>query len=739
MRPILITWFICVKLSLTCSNIFAQQDLRHYSKVFKAERPYRIFLPTGYEFSKKRYPVIYYFHGNKGDHRLQYDSLNELVNKASVIVVAWNGKSVEKDYRPYNIGYHANINYQVQFKDYFLEFVKYVDSTYRTIPNRSHRALMGHSMGGFMSFLLAGKYPHMVGTAVSSKGSPEFFVGYPGNHSLYSYRYMFKNYSGVKLRFHNGSPTEELVNLNNEVHQGALRENDLNYSYKAYDGPHDISYPEFREAFDFIINSFDQPLAYPQRWHHIDLYPDFDIWGYQVNSNLSEPGFIELRGVTKGGMEIRTRKWQPDGRSIPGVQIKVKTAPVYKSRTSYTLLDFNEAQNSKHLSEVVSDEEGRINFQVNHEPHQVGIYKNDDPADVVMLAYKVNDKGIFLDHKKESNLKLQLLNRGGSKGQKLKITLSTSHKGVTIANPGIKLAGIQTGEDHWIPADFKVTASNEPTTDGSPFRVRFNVAITDKNRITCKEEFDAPVFYDVPEFAEIGIDDGDSEIFGSGNGNNIADPGETVMIYQHSHRTRLYYDDPYIESERLYDELQPDKWGDGYALSSLIRISKDCPIGHQIKFLACYEVKEWKTIKRNVTWGYFTITIGKEEQVYDANNKIQYNGRIGMKNTGVAEIYWPGSSIKTRFNGTSLQATLRDQKGFNYYNVIIDDDSIYTVKIDSIKKSYTLVSGLPEGEHTVELYRLTDFNDGITWFYGFQYPPGAVALDVPRKKNDRIL
>ncbi len=30
----------------------------------------------------------------------------------------------------------------------------------------------------------------------------------------------------------------------------------------------------------------------------------------------------------------------------------------------------------------------------------------------------------------------------------------------------------------------------------------------------------------------IGIDDGDSEIFGSGNGNNIAEPGETVMIYE---------------------------------------------------------------------------------------------------------------------------------------------------------------------------------------------------------------
>ena len=161
--------------------------------------------------------------------------------------------------------------------------------------------------------------------------------------------------------------------------------------------------------------------------------------------------------------------------------------------------------------------------------------------------------------------------------------------------------------------DFKVTSSSKPPPDGSPFTIRFNVVITDIKGKVWKDEFDAPVYYDVPEFSNIGIDDGDSGIFGSGNGDNIADPGETIMIYQDSHRTRLYYDDPYVDSERLYDELQPDKWGDGYAISSLVHISKDCPVGHQIKFLACYEVKEWKTIKRNVTWGVFTITVGRPD------------------------------------------------------------------------------------------------------------------------------
>jgi enterochelin esterase-like enzyme len=594
-------------------KVLAQTDTFHYSTVFKTNKPYRVFLPEDYKTSQKKYPVIYFFHGNQGDHQFNMEGANQLVNTASVILVAWNGRSDPADMRPYNVGYHSNIKYAVQFKDYFLEFVHHIDSTYRTINDRCHRALIGHSMGGYMSFFLAGKYPQLIGAAVSSKGSPEFFIGYPKNHTLYSTRYMFKNLIGVKVRFNSSTIGEELFHLNTEVNNGAIREKDLDYTFKAYEGGHDMSSAEFKDAFDFVVSTFNHPLVNPLRWHHADLYPDFETWGYQITSNLNEPGYIDLKGVTKGGMRIRTQKWQPNGPLIPGVEINVKTAPIYKTNTSYSLFDFNETDGSKHITLVTSDADGRISFSVNHQSHQVGIYHKNDPAEIVYVQHKVNDKSIFLDHKKECNLKLKLLNRGGTESSKIKVTLNSTTEGITVANPTIQLAAIPPGETIWLPAEFKITVSDKPTKDGSPFQVRFNLSITDDKGHTWKDEFDAPVFYDVPEFTNIGIDDGDSEIYGSGDGDNIAEPGETIMIYQDSHRTRLYYDDPYVDGERLFDELQPDKWGDGYALSSLIHISKDCPIGHQIRFLANYEVKDWKTINRNVTWGSFTITIGKAD------------------------------------------------------------------------------------------------------------------------------
>ena len=179
--------------------------------------------------------------------------------------------------------------------------------------------------------------------------------------------------------------------------------------------------PDLKDALTYVVSSFKNPLPAPERWHHADLYPDFEIWGYEVESNLDETGYIEMKGVTKGGMGITTRKWQPHGRVIPGVRINVKTAPLYEPNSAYTLLDFNETQDSRELVSLRSDAEGRISFSVNHESHQIGIYKKRDPAEVVYVSHKVNDENIFLDQKGTCKLKLRLLNRGGSIAKDLKV------------------------------------------------------------------------------------------------------------------------------------------------------------------------------------------------------------------------------------------------------------------------------------------------------------------------------
>ena len=120
------------------------------------------------------------------------------------------------------------------------------------------------------------------------------------------------------------------------------------------------------------------------------------------------------------------------------------------------------------------------------------------------------------------------------------------------------------------------------------------------------------------------------------------------------------------------------------------------------------------------------------------NSQIEYMGRIGTKDSSAAEIYWPGSSIKIYFEGTSVKALLKDENGDNYFNVVIDNDSIHILRPDTVKKSYMLANNLPEGKHTVEIFKRTEWDKGKTWFYGFDLGNGSKIMNKPAEKTRMI-
>src|SRR5690606_2596803 len=102
--------FVLVLLMELGTMATAHKDYTHYSTAFKGDKTFRVYLPDGYETQPQaRFPVVYYFHGNKGSHRLPFDEVRELVGKSSVILVCPNGRSEEADDRPYNIGFHSNV------------------------------------------------------------------------------------------------------------------------------------------------------------------------------------------------------------------------------------------------------------------------------------------------------------------------------------------------------------------------------------------------------------------------------------------------------------------------------------------------------------------------------------------------------------------------------------------------------------------------------------------------------
>lgn len=120
------------------------------------------------------------------------------------------------------------------------------------------------------------------------------------------------------------------------------------------------------------------------------------------------------------------------------------------------------------------------------------------------------------------------------------------------------------------------------------------------------------------------------------------------------------------------------------------------------------------------------------------NDSIEYMGRINFSNSEEQmDMYWSGSSITLNFEGTSLSAWMKDERGENYYNVIIDSDSIILLKPDTNKKKYTFVQQSTSGKHSVQIFKRTEYDRGRTSFYGFELNKEAKILP-PRKRKYSI-
>jgi lysophospholipase L1-like esterase len=116
---------------------------------------------------------------------------------------------------------------------------------------------------------------------------------------------------------------------------------------------------------------------------------------------------------------------------------------------------------------------------------------------------------------------------------------------------------------------------------------------------------------------------------------------------------------------------------------------------------------------------------------------IRYTGRIKITDES-AELYWSGSSAKINFNGTGVSALLQDERGDNYFTVIVDDKVINTIHLDSTKRVYTLAEGLPSGPHSLEIFKRTEWAMGKTIFYQFLLAKDAVVLAIPPAKKHKI-
>lgn len=164
-----------------------------------AQRRMIVYLPKDYHQSSERYPVFYLLHGARGYETswIRFgevyettDSLwrNGLAKPCIVVMPNTNQYNSEADY---DGGRAKNAWESIWEVDgtaecgFVNDVVAVVDSLYRTIPDKEHRAVGGISIGGIQSIYFGANYPDIFGNIVAM--SPYFY--FTGKHHQWFHRF----------------------------------------------------------------------------------------------------------------------------------------------------------------------------------------------------------------------------------------------------------------------------------------------------------------------------------------------------------------------------------------------------------------------------------------------------------------------------------------------------------------------------------------------------------------------
>ena len=144
------------------------------SKLAGFSRRMTVYTPAGYENGKQKYPVLYLLHGMGGDEEAWIatgraaeilDNLIASGKAVPMIVVMPNGNISqqaapgEAPGLPKQPSFNLPKTMDGSFEEAFPEIKEFIEGHYRTINDKSHRAIAGLSMGGFHSQVISANHP----------------------------------------------------------------------------------------------------------------------------------------------------------------------------------------------------------------------------------------------------------------------------------------------------------------------------------------------------------------------------------------------------------------------------------------------------------------------------------------------------------------------------------------------------------------------------------------------------
>src|SRR5690554_332689 len=334
------------------------------SELLTKETNVRIMLPVGYDSSNRSYPVIYLLHGGGGGHEdWTLWGAEEIVGDSQVIVVQPSmGKGSW-----YADATVPGLDGRPQWESFFFkELVPWIDSNFKTKPERQGRAIVGLSMGGYGAMSYAARHPDKFIAASSFSGavntrgelvsnwigvSPVIDIRAPysifglwpldtKNRRAHNPWDLAHNLSGMHLSFYFGNGKKgvlddqndynpvnlfmnwiqeaEVHRMNNEIH-AKLNSLGIAHDFKPYgDGMHTAGYwiRSLREELPILLAVFDNPPAATNRL----VNGDFELSGkhqqlgshhWQCHGQCGVDRNIDLQhdGQGNGWVRNNNKKW----------------------------------------------------------------------------------------------------------------------------------------------------------------------------------------------------------------------------------------------------------------------------------------------------------------------------------------------------------------------------------------------------------------------------------------------
>jgi S-formylglutathione hydrolase FrmB len=173
--------------SMISFNVFGQgstSTLAFYSPSLNKTEIATTYLPEGYNPQDSiRYPVIYFLHGilsNHNSYNFLIGILDNLIGDSTISPVIVVKPDANVSNLPWAVSsVYTNSELYGDYEDYIVyDLIEYIDTTYKTIPSKNKRTIMGHSTGGYGAMMLALKHPDIYSAVASHSGHLDFHNWY---------------------------------------------------------------------------------------------------------------------------------------------------------------------------------------------------------------------------------------------------------------------------------------------------------------------------------------------------------------------------------------------------------------------------------------------------------------------------------------------------------------------------------------------------------------------------------